>query len=135
MSELTSGQKAFVAAMLRCGSVATAAKEIEISRRTGWRWMGLPQVQAELAGAAGNLLDRLSDGLGGKVYEAIEVLGSIMSNPEMSAGVRVSAASAILSTAARVGAAYGAPEDSGQSVELEALWERIRLKVVEKTRL
>jgi len=127
---LTSGQSAFVAAMMKCGgNVAHAAAAIQISQRTAWRWMGLPAVKSELAGVAGDLLNRLSDDLSGHVHDAVEVLSSIMLNEAVSVAVRVSAAATILQTSARVAAVYGAPQEGGgQNAELEMIWERLRVR-------
>lgn len=127
---LTSGQMAFVAAMLSLGSVPAAAAAIHVGERTAWRWMALPQVKAELAGSYGDLLGRLSDEICGKVGGAIQVLVEIMNDKNEKASVRVSAASTVVYVAARVAAIYGTPAQSGEQItEFEAIVERLRLRV------
>jgi len=130
---LTKTQEAFVAAMVRCGSVAAACREIGISARTGWRWMGIAEVSQAISSEFVELADRLREQIGGVLAEAVQALAEIMRSPEEKAAVRVAAASAILSTAARVAMAQaGRREGEEQRDELLAFWERVRVEVFQE---
>lgn len=128
MSKLTTSQMAFVAAVVRCGSVPEAAGAVGVTERTAWRWMSRPEVKAELGQALGDVREHLIEELGGKVHDAVEVLAKIMGDEGEKASVRVAAASAILATAARLTLRQAQGPAEGGVDEVEAWFERVGVR-------
>ena len=127
---LTTGQMAFVAAMMRCSSVPAAAEAVGVKERTAWRWMSRPEVKRELEAAHAEVRDHLVEELSGQVHEAVRVLAMLMSDEGQKSEVRVSAARVLLTMAVRVSAPAGAAgEDPGGSRgELVAFFERVGVR-------
>lgn len=95
-TQLTSKQRQAVLALLSTKTVAEAAQQAKVGERTLWRWLGDPLFRAHLAGAEVDMLDSATRRLLQLQDGAIETVQAIMQDDEISAGVRLRAAQAVL---------------------------------------
>ncbi len=99
---LSGKQKRFVAALAAAGSVREAAALAGIGERTAWRYLGLPDVRAELGRIQDGVLSEATAACIRGMSGALATLESVMADPMASASARVAAARAILDAAARL---------------------------------
>ena len=71
---VTGKRAAFVAAILSGKSVATAAKSVGISRRTGIRWVKVPEVRAAIRDGSDAILQGVQGRLGAVLDLALDVV-------------------------------------------------------------
>lgn len=102
---LTTHQRSFIAGLLGARTVREAASEAGIHERTGWRYLGDPDVRAELTRRQSAMLAVVTLGIVEDMTEARTVLRAIMTDPVAAgvkgAGVRVRAAAIIVDTGLR----------------------------------
>lgn len=91
-----------MAALMTSRTVGEAATVAGVSERTARRWCRLPAVRRALSEAQDETLKRATAYAVAAVSEAIAVLEKIMTDADVSAAARVSAARCILDAAARL---------------------------------
>jgi hypothetical protein len=89
-------QKRALAALLSLRSLTEAAKECRLSIKTMQRYLENPAFRAALAEAEGDLIDTAARRLTTLAEPAIRVITVTMANDAVPAGVRLSAAKAVL---------------------------------------
>ena len=100
--DITPKQAAYIAGRLEGKTISQAAAAAGVTERTGQRWEAMPQVRAALAAGADGLLTEAAQRAKLKLGAALDTLAVIMGNAALPAGVRVSAARAILDAAPKV---------------------------------
>ena len=98
----TAKQQAFVRAWVLRGDVAEAAAVAGISERTARRYSADPEVRRLVLAAQSEALRQASQAACQASRQALDVLVDLASAPEVSPAVRVTAAKAILDTAAKL---------------------------------
>lgn len=91
----------FIAAVLRTGRLADAAREVGISISTAKRWFVHPEVRRVFLEAQHAVVQEAIGELANSAQLAISTLISICTNPEAPHSARVAAARAILDQAFR----------------------------------
>ena len=93
---LTAKQHQLVRELLACSDVPQAAQNVGVHKATAYRWVALPEFQAELRQADREVLTATSRRLARLGTRAVEVLAETMDDPEAPAAVGVRAADAVL---------------------------------------
>ena len=96
----TARQRQFVV-VLAGSTVEDAAKSVGISERTGYRWLTLPAVRAELRQLQDNALAEAALRLARAMTSAVATLERIMADDSANANARVGAARALLDNGIR----------------------------------
>jgi valyl-tRNA synthetase len=114
-------QEPAIAALLTHSSVGEAAKAIDVSEMTLYRWMAEPGFAEEYRIARKEAVNHAIRQVQSAMTEAIETLRKIMNNEEIPPSTRVSAAKTILDN----GFKAAELEEFGERIErLEALAEK-----------
>jgi len=109
---LTRRQEAFLAALLRCPTIAHAAHTAGIAEVTAGRWLKDATFQAAYREARRQVVQQAIVQVQHATGTAVQTLLAVMQDPEATASAKVSAARTILDTAVK-------------AVELEDLEARI----------
>lgn len=99
---LTARQRRFVGALLAAPSVRAAAEVAGCAESSAWRWLGDAAVRDELARRQDGILGHVARRLASEMGEALDVLHSVMCDPEAADAPRVSAARAVLESGLRL---------------------------------
>ncbi len=94
--KLTTKQQAAIAAILRCPTLAEAAKAIGVARVTVSRWMTDSTFKRELSKAEGDLIASATRRLATLTEKAIRTLEQLLQDKDTPAPVRVRAALGVL---------------------------------------
>lgn len=99
VSEISTKQRRFALACMKEKDVRAAAESAGVSERTAWRYLRDPAVLAELDRLADVALVQVASGFMQDLADARQVLKDVMGDKEVSPGVKVRAAKALLDTA------------------------------------
>lgn len=93
---LTNRQQRAIAALLASRSIADAAQAVDVTDRTLYRWMQIPEFKAALASAEGELIDGATRRLLQLQDAAITTVALVMADEKYSPTVRLRAAGIVL---------------------------------------
>src|SRR5215831_5264512 len=110
--KLSRKQEALISALLTAPTLADAAQTAGIGEVTAWRWLKEPTFQTAYRDARRAVVQQAITQVQQATGEAVEVLRTVMHDPETPASVKVGAAKTILEIAVK-------------AVELEDLEARI----------
>ena len=99
---MTTKQKKAMAALVRCPTLAMAAKEAGVSPATLRRWRKDPVFVAEYRAALDEIIEDVSRAARQSLGEAVEVLREIAKNTKAPTSSRVAAGRAILESGLRI---------------------------------
>jgi len=100
-SDLTDKQRRAINALLSEPTIKQAAKAAKIGESTLFRWLNSSQFTTALKEARGRVLESTLTGLQGAAVKAVETLYDVMTNEQVFAAVRVTAARTILEMSLR----------------------------------
>ena len=101
-NDLTARQKRFIQALLTSKSAREAAHKCGIGEKTAYRWLRLPQVQAALAEAEGQILANTMRQLLSMQGAAVDALQALLTNSSLPPAERLRVVQAVLDNALRL---------------------------------
>ncbi len=101
-NELSERQRRAIAALLSARNVSEAAQAAQVGERTLRRWLAEPTFRAALTGAEGQAIDAATRRLVSLTDSAIDVLTTVMQDPDAPSGVRLRAAQGVLDNLLRL---------------------------------